>query len=123
MRWIYAAALEAIVACASPAASFEGLRDIHVIKVASDEPGAFCADFLLSKRQATVALEQAARITQEQYLQQFAFLPCYVQGTAQLGGDPVEWEIRAGGNATITTADGEVIYLGCAECERTFGAR
>lgn len=111
------------MACAAPAFSFDGLRDVHVTKVASDEPGAFCADFLLSNRQAASSLKQATRVTEEQYLHQFEFLPCYVRGTAQLGGDPVAWEIRAGGNGTIKTADGEVVYLGCAECERTFGTR
>jgi hypothetical protein len=55
-------------------------------------------------------------------LQQFEFLPYYVQGTARLGGGVVRWEMRAGGNGTITTADGEVIYLGCEVCARTFGA-
>jgi hypothetical protein len=123
MRWICAAALGATVACAGPAAALEGLREIHVTEVAADVAGAFCADFLLSNRQAAATLGQATRITQEQYLQQFEFLPCYVRGTARLGGDPVAWEIRAGGNGTITTVDGEVIYLGCAECERTFGTR
>jgi hypothetical protein len=123
MRWICIAVMGGMMACAAPAFSFDGLRDIHVIKVASDEPGAFCADFLLSNRQAAATLRQATRITAEQYLQQFAFLPCYVQGTARLGDEAVAWEIRAGGNGTITTAYGKVIYLGCAGCERTFGTR
>ena len=122
MRWMCTVALGGIVACAAPAFSFEGLRDVHVTNVAADAPAAFCADFLLSNAQAAAALKRAARITQEQYLQQFHFLPCYVRGTAQLGGDPVQWEIRAGGNGTIMTADDEVIYLGCESCARTFGA-
>jgi hypothetical protein len=122
MRWMRGLALGAMIVSASPALSYEGLRDVHVLKVAADEPGAFCADFLLSKRQAALSLEQSSRVTQEQYLQQFEFLPCYVQGTARLGGGLVQWEMRAGGNGTITTADGEVIYLGCEDCARTLGA-
>ena len=116
-------ALSVMLLLGAPAAALDGLRDVHVQRVGADEPNAFCADFLLSNRQAAAALQQAARITREQYLQQFEFLPCYVRGTAELGGDPVAWEMRAGGNGTIMNADGKVIYLGCAECERTFGAR
>ena len=90
MRWMRGLALGAMIVSASPALSYEGLRDVHVLKVAADEPGAFCADFLLSKRQAALSLEQSSRVTQEQYLQQFEFLPCYVQGTARLGGGLVQ---------------------------------
>lgn len=121
-RRICGLALGAMLACASPAAALEGLSDVHVRKVGADEAGAFCADFLLSNRAAALSLEQSARVTQEQYLQQFDFLPCYVQGTARLDDAPVTWEMRAGGNGTITTADGEVLYLGCESCAQTFGA-
>lgn len=115
-------ALGALVVSAAPAAAFEGLRDVRVLKVAADEAGAFCAGFLLSNRAAALSLRQSNRITQEQYLHQFDFLPCYVQGTAHLGSAPVQWEMRAGGNGTITEADGELIYLGCNACAQTFGA-
>ena len=122
MRWMRSMALAALVVAAAPAAAFEGLRDVQVVKVADDEAGAFCAGFLLSNRAAALSLQQSNRITQEQYLQQFDFLPCYVQGTARLGSDRVQWEMRAGGNGTITKADGEVVYLGCDDCARAFGA-
>lgn len=115
-------ALSVMLLLGAPAAALDGLRDVHVQRVGADEPNAFCAGFLLSNGQAARALQQSVQITREQYLQRFQFLPCYVQGTAQLGADPVAWEIRAGGNGTIMTADGKVVHLGCAECERTFGA-
>jgi hypothetical protein len=122
MRWMRSVALAAAIAAASPAAAFDRVHDVHVLEVGADEANAFCADFLLSNRQATLALKQSRRITTEQYLEQFDFLPCYVQGTARLGDAPVTWELRAGGNGTITRADGEVIYLGCESCAQTFGA-
>jgi len=122
MRWMRSLALAAALAAPSPAAALEGVRDVHVIAVGADTPDAFCADFLLSNRQAAQALQQSRRVTPEQYLQQFDFLPCYVRGTARLAGDPVRWELRAGGNGTITAADGRVIAIGCPRCAQSFGA-
>ena len=122
IRWMGGPALAAVLAAASPAAALDGVNGVHVIEVGADEAGAFCADFLLSSRQAALALEQSRRITQEQYLQQFDFLPCYVRGIARLAGDLVRWELRAGGNGTIETPRGRLIPLGCPACVQWFGA-
>jgi hypothetical protein len=122
MRWIGGPALAAMLAAPAPAAALEGALDVHVLEVGADEAGAFCADFLLSNREAARALKQSRRITQEQYLQEFDFLPCYVRGTALLAGDVVRWELRAGGNGTIAMPDGRVIPIGCPRCAQSLGA-
>lgn len=47
---------------------------------------------------------------------EFEYLPCYIRGTALVGGQTVTWEIRAGGTAEIVYPDGRRIERGCATC-------
>lgn len=123
MRGIQHSFLVGVLVSSFPVAAFDGLSVVQVVEAGSDQPAAFCADFNLSGREAASVLRKSKKITSQEYLEEYLFLPCYVKGTARLGHDLVEWMIRAGGNVVITKADGTEIYLGCQSCKKSFGAR
>jgi hypothetical protein len=104
------------------ALALDGLRDVQVTKVASDDAASFCADFRLDRAQALSALKSSTVISRDRYLSQYDFLPCYVEGTARRHGARIRWQLRAGGNGTIETADGRMSYIGCDSCKEWFGA-
>jgi hypothetical protein len=106
---------------AAPASAIPDLQGIRVVRAASDDPSAFCADFRLTDRQAAHALTRARKISRQDYLERFDFLPCFVEGTLRYHHRTMHWEIRAGGNATITADDGSVVFLGCESCRNDFG--
>jgi len=105
----------------TPAAAVGDLQQIQVVGAKSDDATAFCADFNLTNREASRVLKAAQEITRHDYLEHFDFLPCLVTGTGRLRDSPIHWEIRAGGNGTITKSDGTVIFLGCEKCKESFG--
>jgi hypothetical protein len=105
----------------TPAVAISDLQGIQVVGAKSDDPAAFCADFNLTNREASRALKKAQEINKHDYLEHFDFLPCFVTGTGRLHHSPIRWEIRAGGNGTITTSDGTMIFLGCERCKASFG--
>ena len=103
------------------ALALPGLDHVNVLTAGTDQAHSFCADFRLTEAQATSALHEARTITKGNYLDRFDWLPCFVRGTARASGKTVEWEFRAGGNGTLTYADGHRVFLGCDGCRKRFG--
>lgn len=62
----------------SRATALPDLRDVTVTASGSDEPGAFCSDFALTKVHALRALRESGPITKETFLHNFEWLPCFV---------------------------------------------
>jgi hypothetical protein len=104
------------------AAALDDLRAVAIVASGSDEADAFCSDFTLTPVEAMRALRAAKRVTKPAYLDAYDWLPCYVRGTAVIAGAGIQWELRAGGNGTLSYADGSTVFVGCEVCRRSFGA-
>lgn len=95
----------------SDAASFQ------VLARGQDKGGEFCQDFKLSPPQVERFFSLATVRTPQQLHDDFDELPCWVRGTGKSRRGSFEWEIRAGGTARISLADGSVELLGCDKCD------
>jgi hypothetical protein len=88
------------------------LTDVLVRSHGFENGGEFCSNFSLTNVQAREFLRRASQITSSDY-HQLPELPCYVRGTGQLGGRPVEWEIRAGGTGFVTIGSERPTLIVC----------
>jgi hypothetical protein len=93
------------------------VASFQVLSRGQDKGGEFCQDFKLSQPLVERFFSLATVRTPQQLHDDFDQLPCWVRGTGKSRRGSFEWEIRAGGTARITLADGSVELLGCDKCE------
>lgn len=70
--------------------------------VDSEKDASLCGNFRLSSAQVEKFLNRAVIITPFELHDYYDIAPCYVRGTVIFRGSSAEWEIRAGGTATVT---------------------
>jgi hypothetical protein len=97
------------------------LSHVTVTEHGAEADGDFCADFRLTPAQARWFFRRARVYTAPEMHDQFNELPCWVRGTARSGNTTWQWEVRAGGTATLQGADGSALLLGCLRCDRVLG--
>ena len=82
-----------------------------------DKEGEFCQDFNLTPEQVATFFSLASERTQRQIHDDFDYLPCWVRGKGESARGSFEWEVRAGGTASMSWPDGRFQTLGCDKCE------
>lgn len=87
------------------------------IGVDSEKDVPLCGNFKLNSAQAGKFLNNAVIITPFELHDYYDIAPCFVRGTAIFRGSSANWEIRAGGTATVTFF-GEFSYLLADEAQR-----
>jgi hypothetical protein len=97
------------------------LASVVVVEHGSDAGGDFCRDFRLSREQVASYFHRAQEIDERTQHDRYDYLPCYVHGTATIGGQVVQWTIRAGGTAIVSSAlPNKTRYFGCDSCDDLF---
>ena len=109
-------AITAMTGCATPSPPVVTAQ-YQVVSRGQDRGGEFCQDFALTSAQVAHFFSLATERTPQQIHYDFDYLPCWIRGTGQSGAGNFEWEIRAGGTATVKRADGSVNMLGCDKCD------
>jgi len=99
---------------------FTGNEEIKILGFASDKKGAFCEDFRLTTEQVRTFFKKAKKITSFEVHNEFQWLPCYVYGSIIDNGQKYEWEIRLIGICKLVTPTGEIVWLGCKNCDEIF---
>jgi hypothetical protein len=107
----------AVTGCVGSKPVSPDLASFQVLSRGQDNGGEFCQDFNLTPSQVERFFSLATVRTAQQLHDDFDHLPCWVRGTGKSRRGAFEWEIRAGGTARITLADGNVELLGCDKCE------
>jgi hypothetical protein len=103
----------------TPSGGQSVIGEVEVTGHGSDNPDAFCSDFNLTSAAAQRFFARAKMSDAATLHAQFEILPCWVRGTARTEGQPVSWEIRAGGTATVSWP-GHTTLLSCQECAGEF---
>lgn len=75
-----------------------------------------CANFTLTKEEVRQFFKQADIISFSKIHDSYNWLPCFVRGTYTKEGKVSEWDINAGGFATVKSSE-TTTYLGCEDCE------
>lgn len=110
------------LAACGHAASFNNLGSVKVTSSGHDDGSDFCADFKLSAEQAILFFARARPITSSELHEGPDYLPCWVRGTAINEAGRSQWEIRAGGTATLMLPDGTVQSFACTDCDDLLGS-
>ena len=97
------------------------LGHVTLLERGFDAGGEFCRDFKLTSAQAQWFFRRAHFMGADVLYQRLNELPCWVKGNARVGGSTLQWEIRAGGTASLTQPDGSVRLLGCETCDAVLG--
>lgn len=97
------------------------LASVAVLERGFDAGGEFCNDFKLTPAQTQWFFRRARVMGADTLYQRFNELPCWVRGKARVRGSTWQWEIRAGGTASLTQPDGNVWLLGCTSCDAVLG--
>ena len=74
-----------------------------------------CAGFTLTDSQAQSYFYRSIEISAKEMHDQYDYLPCYVRGKCEIYGKACEWEIRAGGTASVDTSSDHYLF-GCKNC-------
>ena len=100
-------------ACALAAGRAPAMRDIHVTSRGADRDNTaeMCADFSLTPAEASRFFAKAKLVDFREIHDRYSWAPCYVRGTGRVGRQPVSWEVRAAGTASLTYADGRTQWL------------
>ena len=77
--------------------------------------GDFCADFVLTKKQAQAYFAHASTVTQSAVHDDYDVLPCFVRGRGKRGNQQCEWEINAGGTGHVNCAQ-QSYQTACKDC-------
>lgn len=109
------------LAACGQAASVNNIGSFKVTSSGHDDGGDFCTDFRLSDEQAGLFFARAHAKTASELHEGPDYLPCWVRGTAADEASRSQWEIRAGGTATLTLADGTVHLFACTDCDDLLG--
>jgi hypothetical protein len=107
----------AIAGCVGSKPVSSDMMNFQVLSRGQDKGGEFCRDFDLTPVQVERFFSLATVRTAQQLHDNFDHLPCWVRGKGISRRGTFEWEIRAGGTARISLADGSVELLGCDKCE------
>ena len=97
------------------------LGGVAVLERGFDAGGEFCSDFKLTPVQTQWFFRRARIMGADTLFERFNELPCWVRGNAKVRGSTWQWEVRAGGTATLTQPDGSVQLLGCGSCDAVLG--
>lgn len=84
-----------------------------------DKSNEICASFNLTVMEARQFFKKAEIIPFSKIQDSYHWLPCYVRGTYTKEGKVSEWDINAGGFATVKSSE-TTTYLGCDDCEGLF---
>lgn len=85
----------------------------------TDKSKEICTGFNLSVQEVRQFFKQAEIIPYSKIHDSYHWLPCYVRGTYTKEGKVSEWDINAGGFATVKSSE-TTTYLGCDDCEGLF---
>jgi hypothetical protein len=99
------------------AAPHEGVADVTQVVVTArgndgSEAAKPCKRFSLSAAGARSFLRRASIITTSERHHEFLWSPCFVSGTAVVGGRRVAWRIESLGVGVLTYENGEEVLLG-----------
>lgn len=97
------------------------LAGVSVLERGFDAGGEFCSDFNLTPIQTQWFFRRARIMGADRLYERFNELPCWVRGKARVRGSTWQWEVRAGGTASLTQPDGSVRLLGCGSCDAVLG--
>ncbi|WP_293367586.1 hypothetical protein [Nevskia sp.] len=97
------------------------MSEFTVTSFGSDAGGEYCADFRLSDEQVARFFARAKSKSASEIHQDADYLPCWIRGTAISKTGFSQWEVRAGGTATVTLPDGTVLLFACADCDALLG--
>ena len=100
-------------ACADQAAHIPEVTGVSVTETGAEahRDALHCRDFKLTNIEASQFLAKAKVISSHELHYEYSWAPFYVRGTATVSGQPVRWEIRAGGTAKIIFPDGTETLL------------
>lgn len=105
----------------SPQTRAPQMASVAVLERGFDAGGEFCSDFNLTSVQTRWFFRRARIMGADTLYERFNELPCWVRGKARVRGSTWQWEIRAGGTASLTQPDGTVRLLGCKSCDAVLG--
>ncbi|TVT47851.1 MAG: hypothetical protein FHP94_13145 [Denitromonas halophila] len=92
------------------------LRVTEITEVGTEgTSGDFCADFVLSEKQAQAYFAHASVVTQQTVHDDYDVLPCFVRGSGKRGSQSCEWEINAGGTGHVNCAQ-QSYLTACKDC-------
>ncbi|MCZ4304587.1 hypothetical protein O4G98_07555 [Zoogloeaceae bacterium G21618-S1] len=92
------------------------LRVTEITEIGTEgSSGDFCADFVLSEKQAQDYFGHARVVTQKTVHDDYDVLPCFVRGKGTLGNQRCEWEINAGGTGHVNCAQ-QSYLTACKDC-------
>jgi hypothetical protein len=106
-----------MTACAISQPQAPDTPSYQVLSRGHDKGGEFCQDFSLTPAQAATFFSLATERTPRQIHDDFDYLPCWVRGKGSSARGSFEWEVRAGGTASMRWPDGSYQMLGCDKCE------
>jgi hypothetical protein len=98
------------------------ITKIEIIEIGvneTDKSKEICAGFNLSVEEVTEFFRQAKITRLTRIHDSYNWLPCYVRGTYTKGGKVFEWDINAGGFATVKSSE-TTTYLACDKCQHLF---
>jgi heat shock protein HslJ len=107
----------ALTACFGSQPVSASTTSFQIVSRGQDKGGEFCRNFTLTPAQVERFFSLATVRSAQQLHDDFDHLPCWVRGTGKSRRGSFEWEIRAGGTASIRLADGRVELLGCDKCD------
>ncbi len=81
-----------------------------------DQSKEICANFILSEEEVRQFFKKAETIPYSKIHDSYNWLPCFVRGTYTKEGKASEWNINAGGFATVKSSE-TTTYFGCEGCE------
>ena len=98
----------------------ESNAKIMINESGNDGKDTFCSDFTLSINQVAEYFKKSKIVDSHNFYHRFDYLSCYVRGVLIDSHGKHKWEIRAGGTCKLIDNQGNVLLLGCDECEDGF---